>query len=50
MKALIYGVTTLVVIVIGMNVASNMAQNASEEIVEKQVNKYESLEKQLSGN
>lgn len=50
MKALIYGTITLVVVVIGMQVAGSMANNAKEEIVEKQLNKYEQIEQQLSGN
>lgn len=50
MKALIYGTATLIVVVIGMNVASNMAKNASEEIVETRIEKIDQLEKQLQGN
>ena len=50
MKALIYATAALVTVVIGMNVASSMANKASEEIVEKQLNKYEQIEQQLQGN
>lgn len=50
MKALIYGTITVITLVIGMQVASSIANNASESINESTSTKYESLEKQLSGN
>lgn len=50
MKALLYATAALVTVVIGMNIASGMANNAKEELVEKNLNKYEQIEQQLQGN
>ena len=49
MKALIYSAVTLVVLVTGMNIASSLANKASESINENTSNKYEVLEQQLQG-
>lgn len=50
MKALIYGITTLVVLTIGMQVASNMASSVQESVNESTSTKYNNIEQQYLGN
>ena len=49
MKALIYSAITLVSLVTVMNIASSLANKASESVETNTHTKYEQLEQQLTG-
>ena len=49
MKGLIYAAATLVTLVVGMNIASSLANKASESVNTSTTTRIEALEQQLQG-